>query len=145
MITVDQPSCNYLRCSCPSCSGGGRGETCIPHIVAAYCSVFAMCLQCVCRFLILLQRVAVCCSVLQCIAVCLQCLAVWERHVGRPVSTILLHRVAVYFQFVCSVFLIFKFSDMHVTCGRGDIVGVYAVCCSVLQCLAVCCSVFQIF
>jgi len=97
MITVDQPSCNYLRCSCPSCSGGGRGETCIPHIVAACCNVFAVCLQCVCS---VLQRENVtwgdlyssyCCSVLQFVAVCVQCVC--------SVFLISLKRVAV----CCSV------------------------------------------
>ena len=102
---------------------------CVAVLSQCICSVVAVCCNVRTRrgrpvFLILLQRVAVCCSVLQCIAVCLQCLTVWERHVGRPVFHILLQRVAVYFQCVCSVFLIFKFSDMHVTCGRGDTVGV---------------------
>jgi len=43
-------------------------------IVLALCSVVAVCLQCAAVFV--LQCGAVCCSVLQCVAVCLQCGAV---------------------------------------------------------------------
>jgi len=62
-----------------------------------------------------LQRVTVCCNVLQCVAVCcsvLQCVAV-----------------------CCSVL-----QCIAVCCS---VLQCVAVCCSVLQCVAVCCSVLQ--
>jgi len=67
-----------------------------------------------------LQRVAACCSVLQCVAVCcsvLQCVAV-----------------------CCGVLRCFKM------CAQTGLLSWHLwgrVCCSVLQCVAVCCSVLQ--
>jgi len=112
-------------------------HSCIsPHVCdsALYCSVFAVCLQCVCS---VLQRIhindddyplvyqsamsvtppciAMCCSVLQCLAVycsMLQCIAV-----------------------CCSAL-----QCAAVCCS---VLQCVAVCCSVLQCVAVCCSVLQ--
>ena len=66
--------------------------------VAVCCSV----LQCVAVWNSILQCVAVCCSVLQCVAAC------------------------------CSV-----------SQCVGSVLQCVAVCCSVLQCVAVCCSVLQ--
>jgi len=74
-----------------------------------------------------LQRVAVCCSVLQCVVnlVCLQCTS----------SPTFLTQVCVYVAACCSVL-----QYVAVCCS---VVKIVCVCCSVLQCVAVCCSVLQ--
>jgi len=69
-----------------------------------------------------LQRVAVCCSVLQCAAVCcnvLVCVAVCHRHNQRLYPR--------------------RWHRSH----ASTMLQCVAVCCSVLQCVAVCCSVLQ--
>ena len=87
-----------------------------------------VCYTCGMSFSVLQCVVAVCCSVLQCMAVCcsvLQCVAVYGG---------VLQCVAV----CCSVCYV------H-TCGMSCSVlqCVVAVCCSVLQCVAMCCGVLQ--
>jgi len=71
----------------------------------------------------LLQCAAVCCSVLQCVAMC----AVdWTRIAFISNQTLL--EIS-----PCPTF----------NCIRGSFSGLVAACCSVLQCVAVCCSVLQ--
>ena len=104
------------------------------HCVAVWCSD---------RHLILVnpyesrhkECVAVCCSVLRCVASVLQCLAVinvpfaWAIHTNQETKGVEIHRVC------CSVL-----QCATVCCS---VLQCVAVCCSVLQCVAVCCSVLQ--
>jgi len=78
-----------------------------------------------------LQRVAACCSVLQCVAVCCSSTYSRERELTFGECCSVLQCVAV----CCSVL-----QCVAVCCS---VLQCAAVCCSVLQCAAVCCSVLQ--
>jgi len=84
-----------------------------------------------------LQWVAVCCSVLQCVAVAFRTLDSAKVHVSEmylyaAVCCSVLQCVAVAFRTLENAKV--HVSEMHLY---------VAVCCIVLQCVAVCCSVFQ--
>ena len=98
----------------------GRDMKTLGPSVAVCCNVLQCVAMCCSVFVVVccsvLQCVAVCCSVLQCVAVC--CSAVVSNDAGSVCCSVL--------QFVagcCNVFV--------------------AVSCSMLQCVAVCCSVLQ--
>ena len=94
----------------------------------------------------MLQCVAVCCSVLQCVADALKCVAVR--------CSVLSVRCRVHYIATCNITNIFFFYEdifsnrcqLH-SHGTKQCVALdrrcVAVCCSVLQCVAVCCSVLQ--
>jgi len=115
-------------CSALQCVAGYRS---VLHYVAVCVRDFSssaflsrVLLQCVAVCCSVLQCVEVCCSVLQCVALCcsvLQCVAVRRVLQLAAVCCSVLQCVAV----CCSV----------LQCA--------AVCCSVLQCVAVCCSALQ--
>ena len=97
-------------------------------------------ISCVVR-LYVLQRVAVCCSALQCVAG--RCIL----HIYIHLS--IFHEVLIYICISCVVRL-FVLQCVAVCCSVLQCAAVccsvlqrVAVCCSVLQCAAVCCSVLQ--
>ena len=95
-----------------------------------------------CACVSVLQYVAVCCSVLQCAAVCLQCVAVCCSLL--QCAAVCLRCVAVYCSVLRSVGQLARVELCHVhtsvCCSMLQYVAVY---CSLLQCAAVCCSVLQ--
>jgi len=75
-----------------------------------------------------LQCVAVCCSVLQYVAVC--CVAVCDK------------RTKFHLRFITERSLI-RYSVLQCVAVCCSVLQCVAVCCSVLQCVAVCCSMLQ--
>ena len=86
-----------------------------------------------------LSEVAVCCSVLQCIAVCCSCSVCCS--VLQCIKPPKLSEVAVY----CSVLQCVAVCCSVLNFQNSQKLDCVAVCCSVLQCVAVCCSVLPCF
>ena len=77
----------------------------------------------------MLQRVAVCCSVLRRVAVCCSYI---------PSSSVYIH-----ISFVYSTYIGTRWHRTETDRNSTHLVPCVVVCCSVLQCVAVCCSVVQ--
>ena len=110
---------------------GGRVPVAVCALVcAAVCYSMLQC-NCVClgaAAKILLQCVAVCCSVLQCVTVC--CSVTLSASAQRRSSC---------YSACCSVCC----SVLQCVAVCCSVLQCFAVCCSVLQCVALCCTVLQ--
>jgi len=90
-----------------------------------------------------LQHVAACYSVLQCVAVCCSVDSFNMLLSQQLNSTKLLHCIGTLVSVCCSVVQRGALCCSVVQCGVvcGSVLQCVAVCCSVLQCIAMCCSV----
>ena len=85
-----------------------------------------------------LQRASACCSALQCNvgSMCMYCSVLWDLFVGAAVCCSMLQCVAVCFRATWDLFVCAAVCCVINLCVLQCVVGSISVCCSVFQCVA---------